>query len=95
MILFFISGILAGGLRSAVCLFLIFRLLPVKENGGDDRSGPQDTRLLRNGMITGTAGGMAISGLFFGQAYRIFAGWRWRRSGFRYAQGGGLRRMPE
>ena len=65
MILFFISGILAGGLRSAVCLFLIFRLLPVKENGGDDRSGPQDTRLLRNGMITVTAGGMAISGLLF------------------------------
>ncbi len=37
MILFFISGILAGGLRGAVCLFLIFRLLPVKENGGEDR----------------------------------------------------------
>lgn len=35
MILFFISGILAGGLRGAVCLLLIFRLLPVKENGGE------------------------------------------------------------
>lgn len=65
MILFFISGILAGGLRGAVCLFLIFRLLPVKKNGGDGRSGLQDTRLLRNNMITGAAGGMVISGLVF------------------------------
>ena len=51
MILFFISGILAGGLRSAVCLFLIFRLLPVKENGGDDRSG--HFRFVVLGRLTG------------------------------------------